>query len=341
MEKPLLIARLAADRARLIHACLGLNGTMLTQRFVLGDWTILHMLAGAGEYDALYATVIPYALAGKLKEAGVYDLAAHDFTLRDRFAGWDLARVMEYLHQSRAALLAALESVPASALGVTHHFPWAGGFKDRRGQGSITTFIKWRFLHDNSAREDIENWRKENDLSEIAFPGPKALLLAALETAEADFWATAALVPELERETRRVCGIWSLKDVLGHLADCDAYYSKTMRVMLGEAVTDWTEEPDIDAQNDRFYQARKADSWEKSHTDCIGNRRWMLDHLRGLDEMTLMRPFAGQQSVGYPTVFHCYWSAVEHYLDHAAVMRRELGVNLPAYLLKFKGPYTD
>ena len=91
MEKPLLIARLAADRARLLHACLGLNEPMLTQRLVLGDWTILNMLAGAGEYDALYASVIPEALSGQLKDSGIHDLAAHDFTLRDRFAGWDVA----------------------------------------------------------------------------------------------------------------------------------------------------------------------------------------------------------------------------------------------------------
>ena len=92
MEKPLLIARLAADRARLLHACLGLNEPMLTQRLVLGDWTILNMLAGAGEYDALYASVIPQALGGQLKDSGIHDLAAHDFTLRDRFAGGWVSR---------------------------------------------------------------------------------------------------------------------------------------------------------------------------------------------------------------------------------------------------------
>lgn len=339
MEKPLLIARLAADRARLLHACLGLNEQMLTQRLVLGDWTILNMLAGAGEYDALYANVIPQALNGQLKDSGIHDLAAHDFTLRDRFAGWDVARVMQYLDESRAALLSALEAAPESVLSVTHHFPWVGGFKERRGQGSISTFIKWRFLHDNSTREDLERWRRAQDLAETAFPGPKALLIAALETAEADFWATAALVLEAERETRKVCGIWSLKDVVGHLADCDDYYTQTIRVMLGEQITDWAEVLDFDAQNERFYQARRADSWEKAQADCLRERRQLVDRLTKLDEAALRRPYTGSASVSYPTLFHCYWSATEHYLDHAAVMRRELGLKLPAYLLKFKGPY--
>jgi hypothetical protein len=341
MEKPLLLARLAADRARLLCACLGLNEATLTGRFVLGDWTILHMLAGAGEYDALYATVIPAALAGTLKEIGVHDLAAHDFTLRDRFAGWDVARVMQYLDESRAALLTALESVPEEALSVTHHFPWTGGFKERRGQGSIKTFIKWRYLHDNSTREDIEQWRKANDLTETAFPGPKALLMAALEAAEADFRATAALVPESERETRGVCGAWSLKDLLGHMADWDDHYRNIVRRMLGEPTDFWDEEPETDAQNDRLYQARRHDPWAKAEADCMGNRRWLLDRLQTLDTATISRPYTGTLYAGYPTLFHCYWSAAEHYLDHAAVMRRELGLKLPAWLLKFKVSYTD
>jgi uncharacterized damage-inducible protein DinB len=341
MEKSLLVARLAADRARWLHACLGLDQALLTGRLVLGDWTILHLLAGAGEYDALYANVIPAALAGTLKETGIHDLAAHDFTLRDRFAGWSLEKVLTYLAESRAALLTALGSVPESALGRTHQFPWVGGFKARRGQGSIATFIKWRFLHDNSAREDIQRWRKENDLTETAFPGPKALLLAALEAAEADFWATAALVPESERETRGVCGAWSLKDLLGHMADWDDHYINLILTMLGEPTDFWAEEPETDAQNDRLYQARRGDPWAKAYAECTGNRRWMLERLRGLDEATLRRPYTGRLEVGYPTLFHCYWSAAEHYLVHTAVMRRELGTPLPAYLLQFKGLFGD
>lgn len=299
------------------------------------------MLAGAGEYDALYATVIPAALAGKLKENGVHDLAAHDFTLRDRFSGWGIDRVLTYLTESRAALLTALEAVPEAALGVTHHFPWAGGFKERRGQGSISTFIKWRFLHDNSTREDIERWRKEQDLTETAFPGPKALLLATLEAAGADFWATAALVPEAERETRGVCGTWSLKDVLGHLADWDDHYRNIIKTMPGEPTAFWAEETETDAQNARLYAARRDDPWAKAVADCTGNRRWLLDRLRGLEEAALRRLSISEMERGYPTLFHCYWSAAEHYLDHAAVMRRELSLKLPAYLLRFKGPYTD
>ena len=48
-----------------------------------------------------------------------------------------------------------------------------------------------------------------------------------------------------------------------------------------------------------------------------------------------------RENAPFPTVYHCAWSALEHYLDHAAGLRRECQLQLPDELLTFHGPYTD
>ena len=53
--------------------------------------------------------------------------------------------------------------------------------------------------------------------------GAKAHLLASLNETRAKLLAAVSLVPDTERESRPVCGHWTLKDLLGHIADWEAF----------------------------------------------------------------------------------------------------------------------
>lgn len=169
--------------------------------------------------------------------------------------------------------------------------------------------------------------------------GSKVILLTALEAARRDFNTSAALVTEPERETRTVCGIWTLKEVAGHLADWDDMFMKWMRIGLGEDVPQFPFNADGDAQNATMAEARKDKTWLENWADCQNTRQALIDKLEKIEEIEINRRYSGKRRT-FPTVYHCAWSALEHYLDHAAILRRELGVPIPKFLLTFKGPYT-
>jgi hypothetical protein len=86
-----------------------------------------------------------------------------------------------------------------------------------------------------------------------------------------------------------------------------------------------------------LYERRKGEKWEQTWQDFRQNRCALHLRLLAVHDEDFLRE---QQGAPFPTVYHCAWSALEHYLDHAAGMRRELQLSLPAELLSFQGPYT-
>jgi hypothetical protein len=100
---------------------------------------------------------------------------------------------------------------------------------------------------------------------------------------------------------------------------------------------DWPDDEHV--INGRIYAARRDQPWEWNWSDCREARRTLTDALERASEEVWRRPYDGRIS-SFPTLYHCAWSALEHYLDHAAVLRAELPVAMPKRLLRFKGPYT-
>lgn len=170
-------------------------------------------------------------------------------------------------------------------------------------------------------------------------PGAKADLIAALESARTDFHASAALLPESERETRLVCGQWNFRDVTGHLADWDYFFLNLLQIGLHEDVPRLHFDTSGDVGNGNMAKARQHQTWVQTWTEAQTARQVFIDHVKAATEEDLNRPYTGKRRA-YPTAYNCVWSAIEHYLDHAAVLRRELGVPFPEHLLEFYGPYT-
>ncbi|MEZ4870496.1 MAG: hypothetical protein R3C14_54710 [Caldilineaceae bacterium] len=73
--------------------------------------------------------------------------------------------------------------------------------------------------------------------------------------------------------------------------------------------------------------------------DFRDNRQHLIVQLQAVPEEHFLRE--QPESGSFPSVYHCAWSALEHYLDHAAGLRRQLNVPLAEELLHFHGPYTD
>ncbi len=339
-EKELIVARMAAVRARLLREIIGIDEHILTTGRLYGDWTVANLLAHLGEYDTLYAQMARGALSGQLIKGGVDYSDTRDHLLPNRVGTWSLEKSTQFLLDARTEFVKVFLSTPDDQLKTKQRFHWKFGNKTGRSQGTINTWGQWRYMHDAGHMGDLQEWHKT--LSESPLPPSKIILHAALETASDDLWASAALVPTNERETLPVCGTWTLKDVLGHLADWDAYFLNSFYAMIGEPTTalGWSSDGDYNAINEKLVAVRRKQSFKQVSEACQSARAALITELQMISDDMLADPYGGEGS-SYPSAYHCFWAALEHYLDHAAVIRRELHVKFPKYLLQFKGPYTD
>lgn len=329
MSEPrlLLLARLAAERARLLHTLIGLDAATLAERSVVEDWTATAILAHIGDYDRLFAARLALILGGRANEIeDLGDLDRRNAELHAQIKNWSLGKALDQLEEARTALLGSLSWLSDEALHQQQRLPW--------GRARINTWMMWRAHHDAGHTRDLQQWRRT--LPRDAKPGPKVLMMAALRAARADWLASAALVPADVQALRPVCGFWTLKDVFGHLADCDDCYLGVLRQMQGGPPYDLEDEETF---NERRYLVRCDYSWEQNWRDAQAARDALLSALDALSQEEWEAPHDNAVQP-YPTIYHCAWSALEHYLDHTAVLRAALGLAMPKRLLQFRGPYT-
>lgn len=333
-EKQLLLAHMAAQRARILRECLSVDGPTFVNTRIYGDWTPANLLAHLGEYDEFYAGMVRDALAGRITEQGVDYSAIRDHLLRERVGTWSLEQSVEFMMESRAHFVEAFALVEGDSLKKGYRFNWKFGGKTGRSVGRIGTWAKWRATHDAGHWIDLKDWRQKLTIDSFS-GGDRIVLKAALEAARSDFMTTATLVTEAERDTRTVCGDWTLKDVVGHLADWDQHSLRGIHLIIGEPVEplDWDEDDEV--QNARMVEARKKQSWDQVWKDFVDVRAELMSQLDYLNEEMLSEPYGGGD-ISQRSAYHVFWTALEHDLDHAASTRRQLAVRLPKTLMTFK-----
>jgi hypothetical protein len=182
--------------------------------------------------------------------------------------------------------------------------------------------LKIQWEHDAEHASQIAAWRQAH-----AFKidiGPRAVLLAALRAARVELLTASAVVPPEDRASRRVCGVWSLKDLLGHVADWEQVGVGGLRLMARGRAPDVGCIEDIDAWNQQHAEARRGQPWEDVWADLHGTRDKLMEILEGMTRADLARshPFPwGPQGTAYQ------WVSVfaTHDREHARDVREELG----------------
>ncbi|MDT8283963.1 MAG: 3-oxoacyl-[acyl-carrier-protein] synthase III C-terminal domain-containing protein, partial [Thermovirgaceae bacterium] len=103
--------------------------------------------------------------------------------------------------------------------------------------------------HDAAHAADLAVWREVQGLQlQLQMGvGPRQILLAALTAAREALLAAAALVSPDERVSRPVCGEWTLKDVLAHVADWEWVGVEGLRHMAAGQQPQVEHIKDIDA----------------------------------------------------------------------------------------------
>ncbi len=305
-----LLARLAAERARLLWQLIGLDKSTLTEPPVFDDWTAKDLLAHIAAWDELFAERIERIVAGREKEIASVDLDARNAALHAEHKNWSLEKAVKLCTTARQEFLATLTQLSDEEFHRQRRMPW--------GETSARVWTEWRARHDAAHTADMAAWRETLELESKT--GPKDVLLAALVAAREELLAAAALIPPEERTSRPACGEWTLKDVLAHMADWEWLGVEALRYMAAGQPPQVEHVKDIDAWNRARAEARRDQPWDDVWADFYAAREALLKILEGMSQADLARSFP----LPWGSKGTAYWSAcvyIAHDREHAEDLR--------------------
>jgi uncharacterized damage-inducible protein DinB/predicted RNase H-like HicB family nuclease len=310
-----LLARLAAERADLLEQLSGLDERALTEEPVLDGWTVKDLLAHIAAWDRWELREMRHMASGEPPDlSAVRDVDSYNAAVVA--AWWDrtLTEVLAELWEARAGWVAWLQALPEEQF-----------FRQCLFEGEDWSFpgcleVQWQ--HDIEHTAQIAAWRETEGLKGKI--GPKAVLLAALAAVRDELLTAADLVPPQERASRPVCGEWTLKDVLGHVADWEWFGAEGLRHMAAGQPPRVEHVQDIDAWNQTHAEARRDQPWEAVWADLHAARRALLDVLQEMGQAELGRSFPfpwGPEGTAYQWT----WVYFRHDREHAHGLRQALG----------------
>ncbi len=309
-----LFARLAAERSGLLAELLGLDQRALTEEAFLDGWTVKDALAHVAAWDRWEHRQMEGMLAGRPPSDVTVD--AFNAVVVAEWQDRSLTEVVGELRDARASWVTWLESLPEEAFFRSRPFDdWDWAFPN-------CLEVQWQ--HDAEHASQIAAWRRAHHFE--GGIGPKCVLLAALSAAREELLAVSALVPPEDRTSRLVCGAWTLKDVLGHMADWERVGVEGLRSMARGWSPEVEHIADIDAWNHEHAEARRDQPWEEVWADLQRTREALVEALEGMPQANLARwyrfPWGPQGTAyGWVSVF------VDHDREHARGLRDELGVD--------------
>ena len=310
-----LLARLAAQRAGLLEQLIGLDETTLTEVPVLDDWTVKDLLAHIAAWDRWELREMKRILGGEPPDlSAIRDMDSYNAAVVAAWRDRTLVEVLAELQQARAAWVVWLRALPEEEF-----------FQQRFFEGEDWSFsgcleVQWQ--HDAEHAAQISAWREAKGLKRII--GPKVVLLAALAAAREELLAAAALVPSEERASHPVCGEWTLKDVLGHVADWEWFGMEGLRQMSAGQPPQVEHVQDIDAWNQAHAEVRREQPWEAVWADLHAARQALLEVFEEMSQAQLGQSFPvpwGPQGTPYQWI----WVYFRHDREHARGLRQALG----------------
>lgn len=283
LRRGALLASLAVERAGLMQQLLGLSEEALTKAPILGSWSIQDILAHIAAWDRWQHGVMRALADGEDPDlsAGEDYHAANDAFV-DLWRGQSLATVLDELQSARKDWVAWLANLSQQEF-----------FKERSYEGEDWSFdgeqIRVMWEHDAEHANQIAVWRQSTELRGKS--GPQEVLLAVLDATRRELLTCAALVPATERDVRRVCGVWTLKDVLGHVADWEQVGVKGLGDMAAGKAPQVELIDDIEAWNQVHAGMRREQSWNVVWKDLQATRQAFLEAVQNVSQAALARPY--------------------------------------------------
>jgi uncharacterized damage-inducible protein DinB/predicted RNase H-like HicB family nuclease len=278
-----LMSNLAAERASLLSQLVRLDQQALTGMPLHGDWTVKDLLAHVVEWDRWEHQTMKSAVAGEEPDfVALHDLDATNAGFVGRWRARSLGDLLLEMQEVRSNWVHWLGNLSAVEF-----------FRRRTYSGDDWSFdtapVPLQAKHDRAHAEQIAAWREANGLGMQA--GHKSVLVAALAAAREELAAAAALVPQEERSSRPVCGVWTLKDLLGHVADWEWFCVESLRQFSAGEATRVQHDGGVDAWNKAQAAVRRDDQWQTAWDEFHAARKALLAILNRLSQADLDEPF--------------------------------------------------
>lgn len=326
-----LLARLSAERAYLLLQFRSLRVETLTAIPAAGDLTFKDVLLHVAAWDAFQTERISLVQSGRSAELQPFTqemLDQRNAEMGEHFQAIPLEQALATCLKERAGFLAELSRVSDEMLHKRITLPWGE-------RARMRTWARWRFLHDMVHAAELETWRGSQSLDVVRQIGPKFILRAIFKATRKEFLSLVDLILDDERISRPVCGVWGLKDLVGHLTDWERVGVDGLSQLVdGKTPTFDYEIPDFDTFNNVNAAARSDQSWDQVWSDFITTRRDFTDLFDQLPEAALSRTMATPWGGTIPAyVWVMVWAGHEH--EHAIDVRGALNLrNWPRRLTK-------
>jgi uncharacterized damage-inducible protein DinB len=307
-----LVDDMAAERAGLLMACLGLDANTLVSTPVMGEWTVKDVLAHVAAWDDIHANRAELALAGREAEIVGVELDERNAELFVQRRGWSLEQALRTATDSRRRFLEIVGAANAEHLVRPIRLPWR--------ETSVWEFARWRARHDAVHTETIRAWRDAHSSS--CSHGPRSVLIAAMDAARNDLLCQIDRIPINERDTRPIMGDWTLKDVLGHMADWDLYALKALRAIRESRPLPYVAESDVDEVNAQQVTARREQTWDQAWADFQNVRAKVINALADWYDEQLARAVNYPSDWGRTAYGWFVGQTAEHDREHADALRR-------------------
>ena len=282
-----LMARLAAERNFLLRQFWGLDETTLTTVPVTGDWTAKDILAHIAFWDGFANERMSRAIDGRLHElhavGGQAAIDAHNRERSQQFQEMPLETAVATLLKERRSFHALLKRISDHDL--HRQLRLADGHRTR-----LRVWARSRWRHDANHAQALASWRKKLlPNSQEPQIGPKYILRALLQSTRKEFLRTADLIPDTQRTILPVCGVWTLKDVIGHLTDWEKVGLDGLKQLAAGRTPefDYAIPIPFDEFNRKNAAARQTQSWTEVWHDFTTTRQDFMTTFDNMPETQL------------------------------------------------------
>lgn len=312
LRKARMIARLSSTRAGLLCSLLGLSEASINGQPVAGQWTIKDTLAHLASWDGRRSEQLKLAVNNRANEIEPTDTDAINAALFEERHDWTLDEVLQALREGRTNLFVAIEPLRDEDLDRTFALPDGS-------TTSVEAFVARRYNHDLGHVEPIKSWRKEAARREV---GPLPVLAAALPAARAALLAWGTLIPTEEHSTRAVTGEWTWQDVIGHVADWEAWFVRGLQAAVAGRKAG-EDHGGVQKWNHEHASSRKGEAYAKTWQDFVSARTGLLDAFEPLDEHGLAA-HVDTDVRGFDRVYHWVAEAPLHDYEHVEMLQEAL-----------------
>lgn len=326
-----LLARLAAERGFLLQQLEGLDEPALTHDPVYEGWALPGLLSHLAYWEAFMADRLAKVADGRPADiqplTAADSLADRNEAMRRQFAGKGFEEALAMAVKERRSLLLALQRLDDDTL--ERRIRLRPGWRVAPG-----LWVRIAQRHDTEHAAHLVRWRTgypPNHPSVRVIH--RALLRPLLSLARQELLAIATLVAPEARETQPVEGVWTLKQILGHLSDYDRLGVLALRQLAAGR------EPAYDAPIADFeaYNAARGAAWAdvpwaEAWAHYVATRRALLEVAAALNDELLTRPFTAPW-LATTTACGYLLDMAGHEQEHADALRQTLGLpSLPRRL---------